>query len=273
MLRIPDLRHMQVNVRIHEALIDRVKADERKATGVLEGTRAGLLVNPHAFSRLLSQTDALLNGVRDSLREKEYDIIRFGNGAGVRVDAKPDQKYRGRVRMKAGVASQQDWMSADVKVYQTIVSIDDSDVTGLRPDMSAEVTIETAPATDKVLAVPIQAVMGGTEAGAEREVYVLDSAAQPQKKTVRLGAYNDRLVEVKDGLAEGDVVVLNPKVLDSKARTREEGDPTGRGASKTGGRPGGDKSKGGGTKGGPPGGAGGPGGGGQPKKMPSGPPQ
>lgn len=248
LLRIPDLKHMQVNVRIHEALIDRVEGDKRQQTGVVEGARAGLLANPHAFSRLLSQTDVLLGGIRDGLRDKEYVITEFGHSAVIRVDAKPDQTFGGRVRSKAGVASQQDWMSADVKVYQTIVSIDDSDVTGLRPDMSAEVTIQTKPATDKVLAVPIQAVLGGAEAGGTREVYVLDAAAQPQKRTLKLGGYNDRLVEVKEGLAEGDVVVLNPKaILGDKARVREEGDPTGRGATKTG-RPGGEKGKGGGNK-------------------------
>ena len=152
-------------------------------------------------------------------------------------------------------------MSSDVKLYQTIVSIDDSDVTGLKPDMSAEVMIQTEPATEKVLAVPIQAVLGGAEAGGTREVYVLDASNQPQKRTVKLGAYNDRMVAVKEGVAEGEVVVLNPKaILGDKARVREEGDPTGRGATKSG-RSGGDK------KGAPGGGKAAPGAPAMPKKQ------
>jgi HlyD family secretion protein len=253
MLRIPDLRHMQVSVKIHEALINRIEPDKREATGVVEATRAALLANSHAFSRMLSQTDALLGGVRDSLRDKEFEVKKFGHKAVIRVDALPDRTFTGRVRTKASVASQLDWSSAEVKLYQTIVSIDDSDVTGLRPDMSAEVMIETAPATEKVLAVPTQAVIGGAEAGASRQIYVLDGSGQPQPRPVKLGAYNDSMVEVKEGIAEGEVVVLNPKVIvGDKVRVREEGDPTGRGAAKSG-RPGGEKGKGGGAKaGGPP---------------------
>ena len=144
-------------------------------------------------------------------------------------------------------------MSSEVKLYQTIVSIDDSDVAGLKPDMSAEVNIQVDPAAEKVLAVPIQAVVGGAEGGGSRQVFVLDESGQPQPRPVKLGAYNDRMVEVKEGVAEGDMVVLNPKaIVGDKVRVREEGDPTGRGATKTG-RPGGDKGKGGGggaTKGG-----------------------
>lgn len=255
LLRIPDLKHMQANVKIHEALINRVRGDLREPTGVVEATRAGLLANPHAFSRLLSQTEVLLGGVRDRLHDSEFVVKNPGQSAVIRVDAIPDRTFAGRVRMKASVASQQDWMSSDVKLYQTIVSIEDSDVTGLKPDMSAEVTIQTEPATEKVLAVPIQAVLGGAEAAATREIFVLDTDGQPQKRSITLGAYNDRMVEVKAGIAEGEVVVLNPKaILGDKARVREEGDPTGRGAGKTG-RPGGGDKKGGGPKGGGGGGA------------------
>jgi multidrug efflux pump subunit AcrA (membrane-fusion protein) len=243
MLRLPDLRSMQVSVRIHEALIDRIRGDDRRPTGVVEGARAALLANPHAFSRLLSQSDYLLGGVRESLEDQEFVLASRGQPAVIRVDAKPGRTYTGRVRSVAAVASQTDWMSSEVKLYQTIVSIDDSDVSGLKPDMSAEVSIQVDPATDKVLAVPIQAVLGGAESGGTRELYVLDAGGQPQLREVTLGVYNDLMVEVKKGLAVGDLVVLNPKVIVSdQTRVREPGDPTGRGSTKTG-RPGGEKSK------------------------------
>ena len=49
-----------------------------------------------------------------------------GLPAQVRVDAFPDRVLNGHVKTVATVASQQDWMLADVKVYQTMVSIDES---------------------------------------------------------------------------------------------------------------------------------------------------
>ena len=85
-----------------------------------------------------------------------------------------------------------------------------------------------------------------------------------------LGSFNDKVVEVKEGLKEGEIVVLNPKaILGDKAKgVREEGDPSGRGAGR--GMPGagtgngmkgkggaGGGSGGGGTKSGAPGGGGG----------------
>ena len=158
-----------------------------------------------------------------------------------------------------------DWSSSDVKLFPTIISIDDTEVKGLKPDMSAEVTVHVDQAEKKVLTVPMQAVVGGADMGPQRKVFVLVNG-KPEEREVLLGTFNDKKVEVKEGLSEGDEVVLNPKaVLGDKAKgTREEGDPSGRGAGK--GMPGGaGKGKagggpGGGTKGGAPGGGAGGGG-------------
>ena len=45
----------------------------------------------------------------------------------------------------------------------------------------------------------------------------------PQEKEVTLGLFNDKMVEVRDGLTEGDDVILNPKVLlGDAAKTRDD---------------------------------------------------
>lgn len=265
MLRIPDLTHMQVNAKIHEALVSRIRPDVRVPTGVFDSLRVGLLANPHAFSRLVSQSEWSLDHVRETIRDKEYKIAQEGHRATIRVDAFPNRIFQGRVRSKAAVAAQADWSSSDVKLFPTIISIDDTNVTGLMPDMSAEVTIHVDAATEKVLTVPLQAVVGGADLGNTRKVYVM-VGGQPQEREVELGTFNDKKVEVRKGLEEGDVVVLNPKaILGEKAKgIREEGDPSGRGAGKSvtggmGGMKGKGGSTGGGTRGGgAPGGSGGP---------------
>ena len=131
---------------------------------------------------------------------------------------------------------------------------------GLKPDMSAEVTIQVDPPKEPVLCVPLQAVVGGAEGGGKRKVFVMTPAG-PQEREVTLGLFNEKMVEVKEGLAEGDEVVLNPKVLlGDKAKTREArgrrpagAGPrrrrAGAGGEKAGGKGGG---AGGGTKGGRP---------------------
>ena len=69
---------------------------------------------------------------------------------------------------------------------------------------------------------PFRAVIGGAELGAKRELFVKTPDGY-QKKEVTLGLYNEKMVEIREGLSEGDEVVLNPKVIlgDNKTKTRD----------------------------------------------------
>ena len=68
-----------------------------------------------------------------------------GNHArGLRLGvASLEQPLSGHVKSISAVASSTDFMSADVKVYQTLVSIDEP-ADSLKPNMSAEVTVKMA---------------------------------------------------------------------------------------------------------------------------------
>ncbi len=262
LIRIPDLKRMQVNTKIHEAMVSRIRGDDRQTTGFFETLRAGLLTPADPFARLVGQSEFALGTLREAYRDRETVLVEHGQSALIRVDAFPDKVLKGHVRSVAAVSSVQDWASADVKVYQTLVTIDEP-VEGLKPDMSAEVTIQVDPPKEPVLCVPLQAVVGGTENADKRKVFVMTPSG-PQEREVTLGLFNDKMVEVKSGLVEGDEVILNPKVLvGDKAKTRDEPAeaPAGRRP------PGGPKDKAGqkGGKGGPgmkapTGGPGGPGG-------------
>ena len=222
LLRIPDLARMQTTAKIHEALVSRVKGDDRRPTEMAKTLNFGFLTNPHAFSRLFSQSDYYWNSLRDSVRDKEYTIASQGQPAIVRVDSFPDRVYKGRVKTVALVSSSADFFSSDVKLYPTIISIDEGEMQGLKPDMSAEVTIQVDPAETKVLTVPIQAVVGGADLGDTRKLFVMNGGT-PEEREVELGLFNDKMVEVKRGIRAGDLVVLNPKVIvGDKAKTRDE---------------------------------------------------
>jgi multidrug resistance efflux pump len=172
LMRIPDLKRMAIDTRVHEALISRVKTAQLAA---------------------------------------------------IKTDAYPDRILKGKVDQVATVAAAADWMSSDVKVYQTKVAIDEY-LEGLKPGMSAEVTITTGSPREHVLVVPVEAIIGGAELAGKRELYVMGDKG-PELRPVVIGDSNDKMVEIKDGVVEGDEVVLNPKALlgDIKIKTREPG--------------------------------------------------
>jgi multidrug efflux pump subunit AcrA (membrane-fusion protein) len=217
-LSLPDLAHMVVNVRIHEAFINH---------------------------------------------------IRKGLPATVRVDAMGNRLLKGKVKNVANVASPQDFLSPDVKVYQAYVEIEDSlEGHKLKPGLSAVCTIYTSTKAENVLAIPVQAVVNPVEKGGSPRCFV-QTPRGPELREIELGMTDDKYVEVKDGLEKGEQVVLNPRVLlNDKKKSSKESEkivPTDgpRGGPPGGGPPGGGPPGGGrgGTPGAGQGGGGYPGGG------------
>ncbi len=164
--------------------------------------------------------------------------------AQIRVDALPNVLLHGHVKTVDTVASQADFFASDVKVYKTMIKVD-GQPEGLRPGMSAEVTIFADESDTDVLVVPVQAVVGSISMGAKRQVFVIGKDGQPVKRDIVVGMTNERKVEVKSGLEEGERVVENPGPLlgdnsdmkPGKIRTKNEddgGDPSEGGKKKAG---------------------------------------
>jgi multidrug efflux pump subunit AcrA (membrane-fusion protein) len=243
MMRIPDLARMQVTTRVHEAMVSRVRGDDRRSTGLHETVKATLCLNASPLNGLLSLQEEPLERQKEAYAAHEYYDAARGMAATIRVDAFPEKALKGHVRTVATVASSSDFFTSDVKVYSTVVSIDD-EVPGLRPGMSAEVTIHVDNTLENVLAVPVQAVIGGAESGRTRKVFVM-TADGPQEKEIQIGLSNEKMAEVKSGLQAGDQVVVNPKaILGNAAKTREDmpeqgtkGFGKGKGKGKDGGGP------------------------------------
>jgi multidrug efflux pump subunit AcrA (membrane-fusion protein) len=221
MMRIPDLRKMQVATKVHEAMVAKIRPDDLRSTGFQDLLKASLWFNPSPMNRLLTFHESVLDTLQSKYLDYEYYLASKGQQATIRVDAFTDKVFTGRVRSVATVASQQDFSAADVKVYQTIVSIDE-EVPGLRPGMSAEVTIQIDNTLQDVLTVPVQAILGGPESGKTRTVWVMTPEG-PQPREIIVGQNNERMAEVVSGLNEGDQVIVNPKVIvGDKVKTREE---------------------------------------------------
>jgi len=228
LMRIPDLSKMQVATRVHEAMVSRIKGDDRRSTGIHESVLAGLSMNPRPFNAVLPLHELVVEQRREDYRSLEYREAARGQPALLRMDAFPGKPVRGHVKTVATVASASDWSSSDVKVYSTIVAIDEP-LPGLRPGMSAEVTIHVNSTLEDVLAIPVQAVIGGAESGPTRKVYVMTPGG-PEEREIQIGLSNEKMAEVKSGLSAGDQVVVNPKaILGNSAKTREDMPEQGKG--------------------------------------------
>jgi hypothetical protein len=179
-----------------------------------------MLTTPDALSRLFGQHETIQEEMSQRYRDKEYYLASSGQKALVRVDAFSERPLQGHVKTVATVAAQQDWSSSDVKVYQTIVSIDES-LHGLKPGMSAVVTILVENTGEKVPAIPVSAIVGGAESGRTRKVWV-KSENGPVEREVVIGLSNDKMAEVREGIEPGEQVVINPRVLlGDSAKTRD----------------------------------------------------
>jgi HlyD family secretion protein len=267
LVAVPDLRQMVVNARIHEAVVSRVKADVVKHTGFSDAVNTALLFGPQSLNALSAYTtfDMDMRTAFASKHEDEEKILeRHGMTATVRVNAFPDRPLRAHVKSVAPVASQTDYFSSDVKVYQTYIAIDDSHLEGLKPGMDAVVTIYVDSTPEPVLTIPLEGLMGHVEMGEKRRCFVMVDG-HVEMREITLGKANEKYAEVKEGLKEGEVVVLNPGTLLSDKEKAQYGvsATSNQGSSGPGGYggPGGGKGgKGGGKgrgKGGAPGAPGG----------------
>lgn len=208
LMRIPNLKKMLVNTRVHEAVVSRVKGDVIRHTGFGEALRASLLTLPDSTARLLTQ-NAFFE-LRPAFEPFEHVTVAHGQEARIRVDSFPDRVFRGHVKSVATVASNAEYFSSDIKVYTTLVTIDEDigDI-DLRPGMSAEVTMLADRKLEPVLTIPVDAIIGSVASGRNRRCMVL-TADGIEERAIEVGLSNNTVAEVIKGLEEGEQVVRHP---------------------------------------------------------------
>jgi multidrug efflux pump subunit AcrA (membrane-fusion protein) len=133
----------------------------------------------------------------------------------IQLDAMPNQILHGHVKRVGAVPWMINGRMDGTKAFRTTIVIDDP-VEGLRPDMSARVTIQMQEAPHNTITVPVDAILPGL--GDHRKLYVFGEEG-PQERDVVVGFTNDDLAQIVSGLEEGEEVVVNPEEL-SEERTR-----------------------------------------------------
>lgn len=158
--------------------------------------------------------------VKVKIHESAIKQISKGQKAKIKIDAFADEELSGEVFKVAVLPdSENRWMNPDVKVYETQVSIDGA-FEWLKPGLSSQVEILVKELPD-VLYVPIQAV---TPSNGERVCYIAKTLGEPERRVVKTGEFNNEFIEIKEGLSEGEVVLLRAPSTPEEAVEGKEGE-------------------------------------------------
>jgi len=139
-----------------------------------------------------------------SLHESVLEKVDLGMACLVTVDAL-QKTFPGTVEFKAVLPDQSSfWANPDLRVYRTEVHLDTAEPR-LRPGMSCSIEILVDELPD-VTFVPVQAVF--LDAG-QPVCFVAQTLAQPERRSVKVGQNNGKWVEIVEGLAAGETVLLS----------------------------------------------------------------
>jgi len=151
--------------------------------------------------------------VKVKIHESMVKRVKPGQKADISIEAMANLILHGTVENVGILAESAFWEERGVKQYMIKVKIDDLPPdSGLNPGMTAQVKIHCGEVAD-VLLVPVQAV-----AENEGKHYAYASGSHGiERREVEVGETNEKFVQVKDGLDEGEKVAL-----DARARLTAE---------------------------------------------------
>ena len=128
--------------------------------------------------------------------EKDLGKIKIGQSVRVKVTSLPSQTFEGKISMIGAV------VEGDSRVIPVKAELDNA-AGLLKPGMFAELELATSKSTESVLVIPRSSIV---EANGKQIVYIQNGDAfQPVE--VSLGRESGDLVEVIDGVFEGDAIV------------------------------------------------------------------
>lgn len=131
--------------------------------------------------------------------ERYLQQLQVGQGAGVRADAYPEQRFSARV-LSIGPLVDAQRGAVEVKF-----ALPEAAPAFLREDMTLSIEVETG-RRDRALVLPLAALRGDDASGAA--TVWLDVDGRVQARSVRLGLRTLDAAEVLQGLSPGDTVLL-----------------------------------------------------------------
>ncbi len=191
----------QARARLNSAKGQYDVGDQMIYYGNQEPIREGATVRER--QAIITIPDLSRMSVNVKIHESYIKKVKKGLKARITVDAFPDEVLTGEIS-KVGVLpdSQNRWMSPDLKVYLTTVTIDGTH-DWVKPGMSAKVEILVNKLED-VVYVPVQAI--SPDDG--KQICYVAGSFKPERREVEIGEFTDEFIHIKSGLKEGERVLL-----------------------------------------------------------------
>jgi multidrug efflux pump subunit AcrA (membrane-fusion protein) len=214
----------------HEANAERAMADASRRDRALEeiqhcvvrAERAGLVIHPnaakwetapiaegttvHKDQVLLLMPDLSKMQVKVGIHEAVVDRVKEGLPAKVTLSSRV---LEGTISSVASVTKPASWWTGNEVRYDTLISLPPAE--GLRPGTSAEVEVTIARHED-VVTIPVAAIVDTDEAS----YCWLKTSEKFERREIALGDSNGVFTVVREGLEEGDEVVLNPLAIEGR---------------------------------------------------------
>jgi len=211
------------------------------------------------------------------IHESRISRVMIGQPVEIEIDAIPGDPYRGRLQSISSVPIPGSWPNTDLKEYEAIVEIrdDSARIRKLKPGMTAQIRVVVEDRKEPTLQIPVQSVVSFS--GHYYSYVLTSSGKEAERRELKVGDANDEYMEILDGVAEGEMVIMSPRTHFSQElaeleaeksaeaeKNREKLDTPDRkaGGAPGAGAPGGPGAGGRGPGGGPPGAGGPPAGGG-----------
>jgi HlyD family secretion protein len=158
--------------------------------------------NAYQGQTLITIPDLTTMQVLLQIHEDDIDKLKLEMAVVVTIDSRKGETFTGKITEIASVAASNRWNDDSNKSFKVEVTLDSS-TTDLRAGVTAKAEIEIETVKD-ALYVPIHAIV--SESG--KNLAFLVQADGHVERDVKIGKNNAHYVQILEGLAEGDEVLL-----------------------------------------------------------------
>ena len=140
-----------------------------------------------------------------SIHESVLNQVGIDLPCTITVDAIPGMQYRGQVRFVAPLPDKGNWWAnPNQRLYRTEVSIAEAS-SEMRPGMNCSIEILVDELADAIF-VPLQAIV----LSKGQTIAFVSAGGRVDERRVVVGKQSDKWVQILEGLAEGEEVLLTP---------------------------------------------------------------